>query len=275
MKSVDGGGPVLSRAKIVLIFKGSGWLGGNPRINDAQTVLQAALASPYASHMKQYRDIRRPQIVDTLTDTSDVGGLGPDPRGFLTGDVWVVSDADMQSVVRGALQSRPPRDDEQIYYMVLFSNNVIPVLSDKGLLNAEGYHSRLEDQGRSITYGVVLNNASNTLENIWRSVGSLPAVFGHEVVEACTDPGPTPGFSLDNGEELADLGQAKVVPVPGLQQSISIAAYWSELMGGPVVPTAYSMRVFLGLSHAQSGFVSGAFGRSQTVRSEVLAAFNS
>jgi hypothetical protein len=121
---------------------------------------------------------------------------------------------------------------------------------------------------------VALNNADNKLENIWSSSGSLPTVFGHEVVEACIDPGPTPAFSLDNGVELADLSDARQVQVAGVSQKISLAAYWSELMGQAVVPTAYSLGVRLGLPHVESGFVSGAFPRGLTLRSAVLSAFS-
>jgi hypothetical protein len=275
MKAIDRGGPVLIRAKIVLIFKGSGWLTGKPAIDDTKAVLQAVIASPYTSHMKQYRDIRRPQITDALVDTQDVGGLGPDPRGFIKDkDVWVVSDADMQGVVRSAMQRRPPQDGEQTYYMVIFSNFVIPVLSDKNLLNAEGYHGHFDDRSRMIVYGVVLNNASRTLDDIWASPGSLPAVFAHEVVEACTDPGPTTAFILDDNEELADLSDTRVVRLSSVQQDITLAAYWSQLLGSAVVPTSYSLRVFLGLSSATPGFLSAALPRGHGARSAVLSAFN-
>jgi hypothetical protein len=120
----------------------------------------------------------------------------------------------------------------------------------------------------------VLNNASRTLDDIWASRGSLPAVFGHEVVEACTDPGPTTAFILDNNEELADLSDTRVVRLPGVQQDITLAAYWSQLLGNAVVPTSYSLRVLLGLAAATSGFLSGALPRGQGARSAVLSAFN-
>jgi hypothetical protein len=255
MKAVDGGGSLLTRAKIVLVLRGSGWISGNPPVGAVQSVLNAVLASPYAFHLIQYRGIRRPEITDTITDTTDFGSLGPDPRGFLDTDVWRVSDGDIQNAVKSAMEKRPPQDGEDTYYFVIFSRDPLPVYSDPPGLQNEGYHSQFDNNGRKITYGTLLNWSANTLDNIWNSTGSLPAVFAHEVVEACTDPAT--GFRLDNGEELADLDDVRTVQLPGIQQKISLAAYWSELSGMAVVPMAYSLRIGLDLKASDSAFFEG------------------
>lgn len=272
MKAVDGGGDLLVRAKIVLVFRGAGWIAGVPSVDETRRVLDAALASPYPSHMLQYRDIRRPQIVDFIVDTADFGSAGPDPRGFIKGaDVWRVSDADIQAAVRAAIGRHPPRDGEATFYMVLFSKDPLPVYSDANLLNAEGYHAQFSNDGKTITYGTLLNWAGNTPANVWNSIGSLPAVFVHEVVEACTDPAN--GFRLDNGDELADLADARSVRLPGIVQDVSLAAYWSELFGEAVVPTAYSLRVAFGVPRSQSFHLEGQ-PRGGGLRTAILAKFN-
>jgi hypothetical protein len=194
----------------------------------------------------------------------------PDPRGFITdADVWRVSDTDFQGAVRSALAKDPPREGEDTYYLVLFSHDPLPVFSDKANLNAEGYHSQLDDDGRTITYGAVLNWSANTVDNIWNSAGSLPAVFAHEVVEACTDPAN--GFRLDNGQELADLNDSRSVQLPGIPQPISLAAYWSQLAGVAVVPTSYSLRIAFGLSSSESRFFGGPLS---SMRKTVLERVN-
>jgi hypothetical protein len=198
--------------------------------------------------------------------------LGPDPRKFLPTDVWRVSDSDFQNAVKSAFAKHPPREGEDTYYMVLFSHDPLAVFSDEANLNAEGYHSQFDDNGRKITYGAVPNWSANTADNIWNSIGSLPAVFAHEVVEACTDPAN--GFRLDNGEELADLNDARSVQLPGIPQKISLAAYWSELAGVAVVPTSYSLRIALGLRPSESLFFEGVQPRGSTVRNTILAKFN-
>jgi len=272
MKAIDGGGSLLTRAKIVLILRGSGWISGNPSVGAAKNVLNAVLASPYAFHLIQYRGIRRPEITDTITDTTDFGSLGPDPRGFLNTPVWRVSDDDIQNAVKSAMKRRPSLDGEDTYYFVIFSRDPLPVYSDKPGFQAEGYHFQFDDNGRKITYGTVLNWSANTLDNIWNSTGSLPAAFAHEVVEACTDPTTTTGFRLDNGDELADLDDARTdIQLPGIQQKISLAAYWSELSGMAVVPTGYSLRIGLDLKASDSAFFEGPQSSTRTM---LLQKFN-
>src|SRR5579862_2197239 len=127
MKAVDRRGSLLTRAKLILIFRGSGWTGGLPKVDDATTVFNAVTASPYFSFLTQYRGIRRPEIVQTITDPTDFGSLGPDPRGFLKTDVWRVADADIQNAVKDAMKQRPPADGEDTYYLVFFSKDPLPV----------------------------------------------------------------------------------------------------------------------------------------------------
>ena len=55
----DRGGPVLTRAKIVLSFRGLGWKTGKFSTSDAHRAFDAALGSPYLAHLVQYRGIRR------------------------------------------------------------------------------------------------------------------------------------------------------------------------------------------------------------------------
>src|SRR5437016_716299 len=104
---IDGGGPVLQRAKIVLSFRGLGWLRGSISSSDVRRAFDAALASPYLSHLVQYRGIRRAETVFAIEDTRDLGKLGPDPRKFVAGNIWLVSDEDIKNVTRVALRARP------------------------------------------------------------------------------------------------------------------------------------------------------------------------
>jgi hypothetical protein len=91
MSIIDGGGPVVERAKAVLLFRGPGWNNGLPAATaDVVKMYSAVLASPYVSRLVQYRGIRRPTLVDNSTDASDIGHLGPDPRGFLTTQVLLI-----------------------------------------------------------------------------------------------------------------------------------------------------------------------------------------
>ena len=80
-----------------------------------------------------------------------------------------------------------------------------PVLSDH--LDAGGFHKQFEHAGRTYAYGVVLNWSGNTADNIWQSSGSLPAVFAHELVEACSDPDGSTGYRLTPSQHAATPGE--------------------------------------------------------------------
>jgi hypothetical protein len=272
MNTVNQGGPVLTRAKIVLIFRGSGWTDGTPSQVDASNALAAILASPYMSQLVQYHGIRRAEIVKTITDATDLGSLGPDPRKYLKTNVWRISDDDIQGVVREAVGPRPPQNEEDTFYLIAISQDPLPVFSDE--LNDVGYHSQFQDGEHTLTYGAVLNWSANTAKNVWNSSGCLPAVLAHELVEACTDPDTSTGYRLDNGEELADLKDVRTVRLPGLPRDIGVAAYWSDLANAPVVPTAYSLRVSLGKRSTESVSSVRAAIQGTSVRNAILAGCN-
>ena len=105
---IDQGGPVLQRAKIVLSFRGAGWLTGSISTNDVRRAFDAALASPYLSHLVQYRGIRRAEIVFSVEDTRNLGRLGPDPRKFVAGDIWLIDDEEIKDVARLRGVGGPP-----------------------------------------------------------------------------------------------------------------------------------------------------------------------
>lgn len=262
---IDGGGPVLTRAKIVLSFRGSGWEGTfSP--SDARQAFNATLASPYLSRLLQYRGIRRAHIVYTETNTTDIGTLGPDPRKFVSSDIWLVSDEAIRNVVRAAARARPLRNDEELLYIVVISQDPIPIVPESQ--DASGYHSQFDENGISIKYAVVLNQSAATSDQTW---GYLPGVFSHELVEACTDPDTTSGFRLDNGEELADLEDERAIRLPGVDHVMRLAAYWSELEGGAVAPTTYSLRVALGKKSTESLPSVRAEMKGPSLRKAILA----
>jgi hypothetical protein len=238
---IDQGGPVLQRAKIVLSFRGSGWRTGTISSSEVRRAFEAVLASPYLSHLVQYRGIRRAEIVLTMEDTRDLGLLGPDPRKFVAGNIWLLADEEIRNVARVALRARPPENNEELFYLTVVSQDPIPIVVEQ--VNASGYHDTFDEDGRTITYGVLLHQSASTVEESWHY---LPRIFSHELVEACTDPDVKTGFILNTVGELCDMGDERAVQLPGLEHEVKLAVYWSELERAPVAPTTYSLRVALG-----------------------------
>jgi hypothetical protein len=266
---IDQGGPVLTRAKIVLSFRGAGWTTGAFSTSDARRAFDAALASPYLSHLVQYRGIRRAEIVSSIKDTSNLGKLGPDPRKFVTGDIWLIADEDIRNVARVALKARPPEDNEEVFYLAVVSQDPIPIVVEQ--VNASGYHDTFEEDGRTVTYGVLLHQSASTVEESWHY---LPRIFSHELVEACTDPDVKSGFILNTVGELCDMNDERDVQLPGLEHEIRLAVYWSELERAAVAPTTYSLRVALGKRATETIPSVRAAIQGTSVRDAILAGCN-
>jgi hypothetical protein len=266
---IDQHGPVLQRAKIVLSFFGAGWRAGSTSSGDMRRAFDAVLASPYLSHLVQYRGIRRAEIVLTIEDQTDLGKLGPDPRKFVAGDIWLLADDDIKKVTRVALRARPPNDGEEVFYLSVVSQNPIPIVVEH--VDASGYHDTFKEGERTITYGVLLNQSANTVEETWRY---LPGVFSHELVEACTDPDVKTGFIVSTIGEICDIDDTRATRLPGLEHEVTLAAYWSELEREYVTPTTYSLRVALGKSLTASVSSVKALINGSSVRAFIMSGCN-
>jgi hypothetical protein len=272
---VDGSGPILERAKIVLSFQGAGWKDGLMPTSEVRRAFDAVLASPYMSHLVQYRGIRRPEIVLAIEDFTNLGTLGPDPRKFVAGNIWLVTDDDVRNVARAAFKARPPAQGEQVFYLTVLSQSPIPIsLVD---IKAGGYHSSFPEGDGNIIYGLLLHVSTSTLDD---SQHLLPGIFCHETAEACSDPGPSPAFSVTNinsdggALEISDANRTVPAQVPGFKPETSLALYWSELERQLVAPTTYSLRVALGKRSHQAVPSVAALIHSHSIMQFILDGFN-
>ena len=266
---IDKGGPVLQRAKVVLSFRGAGWRTGSISTTDVRRAFDAALASPYLSHLVQYRGIRRAEIVFAIEDDTNLGKLGPDPRMFVARDIWLIADEDIRNVARVALRARPPKDDEETLYLAVVSQDPIPIVVEHK--DDDGYHGHFEEEGQTVFYGALLHQAASTADESWHY---LPRVFTHELVEACTDPDVRSGFSLNTVGELCDMNDMRPVQLPGLEHEVNLSVYWSELVRAAVAPTAYSLRVALGKRSTEAIPSVGAAIEGASIRRAILGGCN-
>jgi len=195
--------------------------------------------------------------------------LGPDPRKFVAGNIWLLNDEDIRNVTRIAMGARPPNVGEDVIYLSVVSQDPIPIVVEE--LNASGYHNTFDEGGRTITYGVLLNQSANPVAETWRY---LPGVFSHELVEACTDPDVKSGFIVNTIGEICDIDDTRVVHLRGLEHEVTLAAYWSDLERAYVAPTTYSLRVALGKKLTDSVPGVRAFIDRSSVRAFILAGCN-
>jgi hypothetical protein len=266
---VDHGGRVLQRANLFVRLRGAGWVTGAFTPNDANRSFEAALASPYLSSLVQYRGVRRTRMQGFQTDATNIGNLGPDPRHFVGGDIWLVKDADIRKIVIEMAKDRPPQEDDASLYMVAISQDPIPIVLEQ--LNASGYHDSFNDAGRTLHYAVLLNISSSDLDHTFHY---LPGVFSHELAEACTDAEPATGFLFTDGDEICDLNDERPVNLTGLDREVNLAAYWSDLEKMAVVPTAYSLRVALGKRPAEAVPSVRALIKQTSILAAILAGCN-
>jgi hypothetical protein len=226
------------------------------------------------SRLVQYRGIRRAVIVFADLDTGNLGKLGPDPRGYASGNIWILADEDVREVARGAMKARPPKPNENVLYLTIVSQDPIPIVAEQ--LAASGYHYEFEENGTAVRYGVLLNQSAISAEQTW---DYLPGVFSHELVESCTDPDTRTGFFLNrivDTIEICDINDTRSVQLPNFEKEVKLAAYWSGLEDIPVVPTTYSLRVALGKRPDDAvASIKAALGGNSSIRSFILAGCNS
>jgi hypothetical protein len=214
---VDGGGPVLTRAQVVVIFWGSYWqtATASPSTAEVTQAVQRILVGPYMSDLAQYRGITNAQLHTTYTTAA---ADGDPPQNF--------TDTDVTTLVTGLIEAGKipaPIDLDDVYYAVVLPLNVAYVHS--GYI---GVHWSVTGNGARAAIGWSGNNGV---------LGNITEAFCHELVEACSDPYGD-GFTLQNlpvGDEIADAcqGQAQIT-VNGFK----VAQYWSARLQECFPPTS-------------------------------------
>lgn len=210
---VDGGGPVLTLAQVILIFWGSYWeqADASPSAAEITTAAQMILAGPYMSELAQYRGITNGELYNTVIASADP------PQNFSDDDVTGTVTSCIQA---GALPA--PGDLANVYYAVILPPNV--AYETPGII---GKHWSLSVGGQLGAVGFSGNNGV---------LGNITEAFCHELVESCSDP-QLDAFTLENlpvGDEIADAceGQAQVYV-----NGVKVAQYWSNRLQACVAPT--------------------------------------
>lgn len=217
---LDHHGAVLRAVQLQLVYWGSAWTATgerSPSPEQITTAMRTVLAGPYLSGLAQYRGIGggvvRGSTVITASDPPD-GFTYEDVVSFLDGQLDVGS-------VPG------PDRDNQTLYVVVMPTGIYS--GDIGLAGEHNYYTRHHQR-----IHFAWNADSGTLARATR-------IMSHEVVESATDPegsailGVSGTCSSGGWCEIADI-----CPVAGVLDGIVVEAYWSNLAGACVIPTAPS-----------------------------------
>lgn len=226
-----GGGAIATGAPVQLIFWGSAWNQPttSPSANDIINAVQNILAGPFMSGLLQY-GINRSPYRGAIIVTS------PEPP-FIP-DTFLDRDSNIEDIVNALINNgtfpEPDEDNGRNIYFVIMPPNT-KYNSNRNIGGAHFYFSS----------GSLID-----VDNVWcawignGSIEQMTKVFGHELVETCTDPeddGWTVDGEPDGLNEIGDICNMSVNKVNG----VTLEAYWSKLDNACILPTEFSVKRFM------------------------------
>jgi hypothetical protein len=233
---VPGSGKVLKHANIALIFWGGGWA-RSPQISaeELTSVFSAILATPYMAKMAQYNRICNASIVRVLLDTSQEF---PEQINNTPG----FHQSELEAMIAGHIDdgSLPgPNSGGDPFYMVVSELSVVCI--ETAPQGAAGFHTSFVHGGATVHYAWVSDSGSLTSGN------PIPKTFVHELMEACSDPELDSFKRGSDGQEIGDICNANLLPMPNITSAnapagIQVQNYFSDLDNACVLPTSYSLK---------------------------------
>ncbi len=218
---IDHGGPVLTSARVVLVFWGTAWATIPPPTPSAGEIADAVAvicAGQYMNSLRQYRNIGRASLQEVVYVTAAVGSAAANPPNpFSDNDVGNLIN---QLCIAGRVPS--PAADNQLFYCVIMPRGVN---STNG--NFIGEHTYSTIAGVRAHWAWVTNNGS---------LASVTSIFSHELVETCTDPeGNGWTGNVCNQGGWCEIGD--VCNTTANVDGVTVQRYWSNFDGQCVVPT--------------------------------------
>jgi hypothetical protein len=214
---------------VQLLFWGSVWnlASTSPSAGEIATAVQSILAGPFMSGLVQY-GIDRSPFRGALVVTLPAPPFQP----------HTFSDSDVEGMVGTLIDDgvfpEPDEDGGRIMYVVIMPPGT-QYEGDPAVGGAHWYFSS----------GSVVD-----VDHAWyawvgnHDIDSMTKVFGHELVEMCTDPegdGWTVDGQPDGLNEIGDICNKSFNPLNG----VLLENYWSQVDAACILPTAYSLKRFM------------------------------
>jgi hypothetical protein len=205
----DRGGKILTRVQITVLFWGKEWgatPAPNPSIEAFSNAIRATILGPYMRGLYEYRGITKGKLVTIDTDTSS----SPAATKFVESEI--IQHVKDRIAAPGSGVPKPSSNADNFYAVILPQGYGSSEHSDDA-----GRHFFFDtDSGRGYIAWVT-NDGTMTSGN------SVPKVFFHELVEACTDPDLQNGILDGSGNEIGDACNNDVHVIGG----IALQSYWS------------------------------------------------
>lgn len=209
----DNGGPVISIARVQLIFWGSAW-GSNPAPTPSADAITNAAASilsgGYMAQLAQYRSIGFGFIAGRTIATNS----NP-PNNF--------TDTNVANFIQGLITAGTipgPDIDNQTFYCVVMPQGVSN--QNSGFIGEHTYYTAAN--GTRVHFAWLTNNGT---------LSGVTSIFSHELAEACTDPegsailGTAGTCSQGGWCEISDVCYSNYV-----LNGVTVQQYWSQSAGG-------------------------------------------
>ncbi len=228
------GGPVISHVKVFVVY----W--GSDVTTESQVKLkpfyQSILGSDYMDVLAQYKtDIPamdgRKGTGQTIGRGRFIGQATIEPKNQATtlADDMIQKELSLQ-IAKGAL----PSPDANTLYMIYFPQGITikgPGGSGDSCQTFDAYHNGFKALGGAIFYGVMPDCEEN--------FASVSVASSHEMIEAVTDPFPTPGthpaypqaWNSIRGDEVADLCEMEAPSYVSGNVSDVVSRFWDNSIG--------------------------------------------
>jgi hypothetical protein len=221
------GGLILRSVKVDVICWGGWWLMNPAFFTHIQHAVATILSSGYMDELQQYGGIGKGRLGGFTIVKTSIGDSPAEPPP-------IFKKADIENLIRNLIQSKTvadPQADSESLYCVFFPPGCSFTAS-----STVGAHDCFSMGPTTVFYMWTTNDGNFDQHN------SIPKIFSHELVEACTDPEVErhPGWIHDKNEanindEIADLCEDCYGKVNG----ITMQYYWSQRHRACVLPPSH------------------------------------
>jgi hypothetical protein len=245
------GGPVISNAQIYLILWGA----------KVSTTTTAAMPDFYASMVNSnYMDFLKIYNTTGLTaqDGTHTGTNQSIGHGTFLQTIQIapaklsgtIDDLEIQAELEGQIAAgKVPAQTANSLYMIHFPKGLKITMHDGTTVATScqqfcAFHNGFQPKkGSAIYYGVIPDLDSLACSLGCGSGGSLARITtsaSHEMIEAITDPIPTPGsnpafpqaWNTKDGQEIGDLCQSNTASLVGHNATYQVQQEWDNSLGG-------------------------------------------
>jgi hypothetical protein len=219
----DGGGLVIDRVHVELIFWGSGWdtSQGSTLRSQTESAVDSIASGPYISYLSQYRDTIGSgyRAESVIVDSSDPPS--------------VFSDTNVRNMLSSSMSDGTlpdPASDPELVYMV------IP--QPGSTANSQGgEHSYLSFGGVTAHYGWVINPGD---------LDSITYYFSHELAESVSDPeGTAIQVNPSNPNFWNEIADGEAQNYSYRLDGYLLSSWFSQADHGYVVPTGQEQNFFV------------------------------